>query len=319
MLFYLVCGEEKAYNEREDNVAEKDIAEKSFVALNDVFADIFNGLLFDGKQIITEDSLEDIATVSQYRAEDTMLHEQERDTGKLWNGCGINLVMLGIENQMKPDKDMPFRIISYDGAPYRSQLLKTEERIKNGRVKKVVSKKRYPVITIVLYFGEKLWKYPKNLCNCFYPKLPTDEATEVLKNYIQDYKIHVFDIPRMKPEELKRFHSDFRIVAEYFINAYTNAEYTPDDAVITHVDEFLKLMQVLTGDNRYEEIARSFVGIKKEGGIKMCNVLDAREARGEARLGKLISLLLEKNLLEEAKKVAENKKVREEYYALYNI
>ena len=178
--------------------------------------------MFDGKQIVTEDSLEDIATVSQYRAEDTTLHEQERDTGKLWNGYGINLVMLGIENQMKP-------------------------------------------------------------------------------------------------EELNRFHSDFRIVAEYFINAYTNAEYTPDDAVITHVDEFLKLMQVLTGDNRYEEIARSFVGIKKEGGIKMCNVLDAREARGEARLGKLISLLLEKNLLEEAKKVAENKKVREEYYALYNI
>ena len=174
--------------------------------------------MFDGKQIITEDSLGDIATVSQYRAEDTTLHEQERDTGKLWNGYGINLVMLGIENQMKP-------------------------------------------------------------------------------------------------EELNRFHSDFRIVAEYFINAYTNAEYTPDDAVITHVDEFLKLMQVLTGDNRYEEIARSFVGIKKEGGIKMCNVLDAREARGEARLGKLISLLLEKNLLEEAKEVAENKKVREEYLA----
>lgn len=29
----------------------------------------------------------------------------------------------------------------------------------------------------------------------------------------------------------------------------------PDPSVITHVDEFLKLMRVLTGDNRYEKIS----------------------------------------------------------------
>ena len=45
---------------------------------------------------------------------------------------------------------------------------------------------------------------------------------------------------------------------------------------------FLKLMQVLTGDNRYEEVAQTLAGEKKEV-VTMCNVLDAREARGEAR------------------------------------
>ena len=52
----------------------------------------------------------------------------------------------------------------------------------------------------------------------------------------------------------------------------------PDSAVITHVDEFLKLMRVLTGDNRYLEI--SFTEQEQKEGVRMCKVLDAREKRG---------------------------------------
>lgn len=308
-------------------MAEKDIAEKTFIALNDVFADIFNGLVFQGKPVVKEDSLEEVSPVSQYRADDRKLHEQERDTHKLWHGHGINLILAGIENQTQPDKDMPFRVLSYDGASYRSQLLKNEECIEDDIVKRVPCKERYPVITIVLYFGKELWSYPKNLCNCFYPPLAENEVTRVLKKYIQDYKIHIFDIPRLKPEDVKRFRSDFRIVADYFVHAYTDKNYVPDDAVITHVDEFLKLMNILTGDARYEEIATSFTAQEKEGGIKMCEVLDAREARGEARgivlgaerMGKLMSYLLGLNMIEEAKAAATDEKVREEYYTLYNI
>ena len=304
-------------------MAEKDIAEKTFVALNDIFADIFNVLIFSGKQVIVPDSLEDLTPVSQYKADDTKLHEQERDTNKLWRGHGMNLVLMGIENQTLPDKDMPFRIISYDGASYRSQLLKTEERIVDGTVRNMPVKERYPVITVVLYFGKELWNYPMHLKECFHPPLPENEVTELLKEYIQDYKIHVFDIPRLSQKTVKLFQSDFRIVADYFINAYTNAEYTPDDATIVHVDEFLKMMKVLTGDERYEEISRSFSREEKEGGLKMCNVLDAREARGEARgearMSKLVSVLLGEERYEEIKKVTTDKEIREEYYTLYHI
>ena len=55
----------------------------------------------------------------------------------------------------------------------------------------------------------------------------------------------------------------------------------PDEAVITHVDELLKLMRVLTGDNRYETI--SFTEQEQKEGVRMCKVLDARERRGEER------------------------------------
>ena len=39
-------------------VAEKDIAQKILEAYNDVFADIVNVLLFDGKEVIRPDELE---------------------------------------------------------------------------------------------------------------------------------------------------------------------------------------------------------------------------------------------------------------------
>ena len=49
------------------------------------------------------------------------------------------------------------------------------------------------------------------------------------------------------------FQSDFRIVADYFTKVYTEKKYVPDDTVIEHVDEFLKLMKVLTEDKEERE------------------------------------------------------------------
>ncbi|MBO5098049.1 MAG: hypothetical protein J6B96_07025, partial [Agathobacter sp.] len=42
-------------------------------------------------------------------------------------------------------------------------------------------------------------------------------------------------------------------------------------------------------------------------------------ARGEARMGKLVQILLSQNKIEEAMKVTTDEKVREEYYTLYQI
>ncbi len=200
----------------------------------------------------------DQSPISQYKADDERLHEQERDIFKLWRGHGVNLLLAGIENQTEPDKDMPFRIIGYDGAAYRSQLLKTEEKMMDGKMKRVPSKERYPVLTIVLYFGKKLWNYPRSLKECFEPSLEKSEIMDVLNQYIQDYQVHVFDIPRLSKGQVQLFRSDFKIVADFFTKVYNNSDYVPDDAVIKHVDEFLKLMKVLTGDRRFDFIGRFF-------------------------------------------------------------
>ena len=121
-------------------MGQKDITEKVLEDYNDVFADIINGLLFDGVQEIKPEALENTTVHAQYKAEDGKVHELERDIAKYWKEEKVELAICGIENQSKVEKNMPFRIVGYDGAAYRSQL--QQER-----------KKMLPVVTIVLYFG----------------------------------------------------------------------------------------------------------------------------------------------------------------------
>ena len=55
-----------------------------------------------------------------------------------------------------------------------------------------------------------------------------------------------------------------------------NKDYIPDDkTTIKHVDEILKFLSVMTGDNRYEEILSD-----KEGVSNMCDVAQRLEDRG---------------------------------------
>ena len=210
-----------------------DVTEKLLEDYNDVFADIVNTLLFDGKERVKEDSLEDSKINSAYKAEDGKLHEQERDVSKYWKEGKTNLLVVGIENQTKAEKLMPARIIGYDGASYRSQLLKS-----TGRLPK---KKLTPVVTIVLYFGLTRWNQPKNLKGIL--DIPTG-----LEDFVSDYKINVFEIAFLPEEKVDKFKSDFRLVAKYFTNIRKNPYYVPEDEnEIKHVDAVLKFLSIMSG------------------------------------------------------------------------
>ena len=213
-------------------MAEKDLSEKLLEEYDDVFADIVNVLLFHGKREVKEEELAETGTESQYKADDSVLHAQERDVAKYWKKGKIRLALYGLENQTGIDTDMPMRVLNYDGMSYRSQLLKK-------------SKERYPVITLVLYFGtERQWKKPLSLYEVF-------SVPEELKEYINDYKINVFNIAYLSEEQVNMFTSDFKIVADYFVQKRKNGKYKPSSDVIRHVDAILKFMAVFTGDQRY--------------------------------------------------------------------
>ena len=157
---------------------------------------------------------------------------------------------------------MPMRLIGYDGASYRGQLTKPEKE-----------KPKYPVITIVLYFGLKPWDKPTSLYECM-------DIPERLKAFVNDYKINLVEVAFLD-DQLDKFHSDFRIIAEYFVNKRKNTDYVPSPQEIKHVDEFLKLMQALEGDDRYEEVLHAWQKEEKKEGLRMSEVLDRIENRGE--------------------------------------
>ena len=234
-------------------MAEKDITEKNLEALNDVFADIVNVLLFKGEQVINEKDLETDTTKSMFKA-DGKIHEQERDVSKFWKNGEIRISILGIENQTAQDSDMPLRVISYDGASYKQQLLDKKQ------------KKRYPVATLVLYFGtEEKWSKAKHLYDCF-------EVPEKLKPFVNDYKINVFNIAFLSPKTIAMFKSDFKIIAEYFRAKRLNQKYKGSKEKLKHANETLKMFSALTGDNSFEKVYNE--GNSKKGGITMCDVVE---------------------------------------------
>ena len=238
-------------------MGEKDIAEKILMDNNDVFADVVNGLIFDGKPVVEEINLSNVKDKSQYKISGK-LHEQERDVAKVIEFDGVKVMYVGIENQTDIDTDETIRVIGYDGTSYRGQLLGENE-------------KKYPVVTLVLYFGERKWNRNKTLYE-------TLNIPDNVKPFVNDYKINVFEIAYMTPEEVEKFTSDFKIVADYFVQKRMKKDYKPINKVIKHVDELLKLMTVLTGDRRFEEQIKEMH--KEEGEVRMCEVLDKIENRG---------------------------------------
>ena len=73
-----------------------------------------------------------------------------------------------------------------------------------------------------------------------------------LEDYINDYEMKIFEIAWLSEAEIDRFHSDFKVVANFFVQKRKNKNYIPDDPTeIRHIDEVLKLLQVMTGDERY--------------------------------------------------------------------
>ena len=246
-------------------MAEKDITEKNLEALNDVFADIVNVLLFKGEQVINEKDLEADTTKSMFKA-DGKIHEQERDVSKFWKNGEIRISILGIENQTAQDSDMPLRVISYDGASYKQQLLDKKQ------------KKRYPVATLVLYFGtEEKWSKAKHLYDCF-------EVPEKLKPFLNDYKINVFNIAFLSPKTIAMFKSDFKIIAEYFRAKRLNQKYKGSKEKLKHANETLKMFSALTGDDSFEKVYNA--GNFKKGGITMCDVVERirNDGRTEGRI-----------------------------------
>ncbi len=99
------------------------------------------------------------------------------------------------------------------------------------------------------------------------------KVREELEPYVNDYKINVFEISFLSDEEVSRFTSDFKVVADFFVKSRTIPDYVPDNLqVIKHVDEVLKLMAVMTGDRRYEEVLYEKDG---KGKVKtMCEVAE---------------------------------------------
>ncbi len=99
---------------------------------------------------------------------------------------------------------MVARVMLYDSLSLRKEFKK---RIKNDKIK--------PVITIVIYYGNKNWNYPK--CIHDYYK---DIDDKILK-FIPNHHINLIEPYQMEDNDIEKFKSDFKVVCDFMRNSFT--------------------------------------------------------------------------------------------------
>ena len=270
----------------EQNITPK----KTLESHNDVFSDIVNVLLFNGKQVLSADELED---QSLYKLPSILI---SHDVTKHWKGMDIRIICVGFKNQAVPCSALPFCAVGDDSAAYEAQLLNDSENL-------------YPVVTLVLYFGyDKPWNVPLSL------KARLNIPKE-FEPYVNDYKINLFQIAYLTHEQVELFQSDFKVVADYFVQKQENGDYIPSSQDLTHVQETLQLLSIMTNDNRFEEAYNTNTDGQKGGLHNMCDVLDKVENKGEIKgknqMALLVKKLLDQSRIEDVKRASEDEAYRD--------
>ena len=146
------------------------------------FADFVNLFLFDGRQVILPSHLyaydSDSSTVF-YQEEKIASIGRRRECIMLARIDDLD-VLIAIEHQQTIDYSMPFRVLMYDAINYNqqyNQLEKTEKRFFHP----------IPVITFVLYTGQRWWRQPRMLIDMMH-------IPESIRDKINNWNLNVYDI-----------------------------------------------------------------------------------------------------------------------------
>ena len=256
------------------NAQKADVILKDFWRQNERFADLFNAVIFRGKQVIKPEDLTerdtDMSGIIQFKDYRKTL-ERTRDVVKKM-AYGVEFAVLGIESQQKIHYAMPLRTMLYDSLGYLKEYQEITRIRKAERGKmtedEFLSKMRkedrlHPIISIVLYYSEKSWDGPTCLKDMIV------EMPEEMERIFSDYKMNLVQI---RESEQYTFHNEevravFEISREIFngnldkINErYRNRDLTPE--LITVIGKITDSAE-LVRQGKIEEVANMCTVLEK--------------------------------------------------------
>ncbi len=278
-------------------MAEKDIKSKILMSYADVFADCINTLVYGGRQRLNAENTHRAPTESFYKGKGEQ--NQFCDVSRYLIEESIIVVEYIIENELKPKERQVIRKISYQGGAYRQQL-ESGERV-------------YPVICIVLAWTGKTNRIPLSL----HQLLEKNGALSEDMEYVDDAKLLIYRMNNLPVEVRERFVSDVGFVADYLNEG--NFDRRKGQRIV-HMEALCDMMEALTGDKRFTEMAEKFMERQQKGEeIIMCEYIDALEEKGEAKLAALLEKLYDLGRREEAEQAVRNPAVRNRLYKEFCI
>ena len=248
----------------------KDAVTKEFLQSKEIFADLFNFLLYDGNPVISPDRLHEINPELIYTTGDDPDNNSSvtkiRDLLMYLTAMeddNFAYLLLGIENQSTVDHDMPIRNFVYDALQYdRQKKEATRLHKKNEYI---------PVITLVIYWSPGKWTGPKSLHEMFSIK-----DKEVL-SFVTDYKMNLLVPGEVDDNDLDKLKTSLRNVFKY----------------IKCSQDKILLQKLIHEDEQYQHLDRKATQVinvitdsklpisEEEEEINMCKAID--DIREEAR------------------------------------
>ena len=210
---------------------------------NGRFAELLNGWLFEGEVHWKAGDIRDADRRQDGKSwDDRAYRHRYRDLYKELRDAQVHL-FIGTELQEHVDYVMPLRVMdndvlsysrqkdtvsgNYKNQDYKNQDYKNHAGVKSSRRgtgdmdsakdrrKKALTSDEYlsqfsksdrllPVITLVLYCGEKKWDGAR----CLHELLDFSDIPDKVKKYVSDYPIHILDVCHTPDERLRQFPPD---------------------------------------------------------------------------------------------------------------
>ena len=277
-------------------MGKKDIALARYFEDPGRYADLINGYVFGGEQVVrAKDVVEKDtrATGVARRGKKRSEMQKYRDIIRRV-ALGAEFVLIGLEHQDEVHYAMPVRVMIQDAAGYDGQLrrLRREKRKREalepgeflGGFRK--ADRLYPVVTLVLYYGKEPWDGEKDL----YGLLDSDRYPEAMMRMVNNYHIHVLEVRSY--EGICQFRTDLHEVMGFIQRAgdkekersFTEKNRENFEALD---EEAYDVITALTGSEELEAVKERY---RERGGhINMCEAI-----RGMIEDGKQEGILLGK-------------------------
>ena len=198
-------------------MGKKDLWQSDYFEDKRRFADMVNGSLFQGKQLVKAGELEEVDSQLVYHGKTEETVKVIRDKAYRWKGQQVSIVVL--ENQSYIDYRMVFRVMLEEVIGYLKQQKRAYRKWKDNGYpftqEEFLSQMRkeekfIPEIILVVNLDRKKWDGAKSL----YELLDIEEE---LKPFVTNYKINVFDYHEYR--EFSNFQTENRFLFELLSNS----------------------------------------------------------------------------------------------------
>ena len=288
-----------------------DTVSKRYFGRHDTFADAFNYLLFDGKQVIKPNELSELDSnqvAVLFKDKDIQEIQKQRDLLKLWSAMTDGdtiFVLFGAEIQGSVHYAMPIKTGLYDFITYDDQLsyiaARNWQRHKAKEIELHGGEYLYGfrkedkvklVITATIYIGSEPWDGPMRLSD-----IVSDKAKQLMTD-LDDYRIRLISAMDLPEDDFSKFATELGDVMRF----------------VKHQKEDVDKLIEQTNHRIYSLEAAAFVKEAanmdldfevKNGGVDMCASLEKRYTK-ERNEGEQNAKVLDiKNVMEKLKYTVE--------------